>query len=57
MIIWERNNSELTVMVNDILVKVKNNIEENLKMFIRILMESNITIIMSEDVIQKTIVH
>ena len=36
-------------MANDILAKIKNNIRENQKMFIKILMELNITIIMLED--------
>ena len=29
MITWEGNNSEITVMANDILAKIKNNIREN----------------------------
>ena len=33
MIIWEGNNSEIILMVNDILVEIKNNIGENKKIF------------------------
>ena len=36
-------------MANDILAKIKNNIRENKKTFMQILMESHITIIMLEE--------